>query len=133
MQVANLGQAVFTWVLERLADAGLVRGKTVGIDATMLEANAALRSTVHRDTGAGYETLLRGLTEASGIPTPTRAELARFDRKRRCPEPRHRIDRLRRARRANVVLHTAVATGEARRADLVEQPLRRPPGEVLET
>ena len=75
-------QAVFTWVLERLADAGLVRGKTVGIDATTLEANAALRSIVRRDTGAGYETFLRGLATASGIPTPTRAELARFDRKR---------------------------------------------------
>ncbi len=75
-------QAVFTWVLERLADAGLVRGKTVGIDATSLEANAALRSIVRRDTGAGYETFLHGLVEASGIPTPTRAALARFDRKR---------------------------------------------------
>ena len=52
--------AVFTWVLQRLADAGLVRGKTVGIDATTLEANAALRSIVRRDTGAGYETFLRG-------------------------------------------------------------------------
>ena len=44
-------QAVFTWVLQQLADAGLVRGKTVGIDATTLEANAALRSIVRRDTG----------------------------------------------------------------------------------
>ena len=43
--------AVFTWVLQRLADAGLVKGKTVGIDATTLEANAALRSIVRRDTG----------------------------------------------------------------------------------
>ena len=76
-------QAVFTWVLQRLADAGLVRGKTVGIDATTLEANGALRSIVRRDTGEDYETFLRGLAEASGIRTPTRAELARFDRKRR--------------------------------------------------
>ena len=75
-------EAVFTWVLQRLADAGLVRGKTVGIDATTLEANAALRSIVRRDTGEGYETFLRGLAEASDIPTPTRAELARLDRKR---------------------------------------------------
>ena len=74
--------AVFTWVLQRLAEAGLVRGKTVGIDATTLEANAALRSIVRRDTGAGYETFLRQLAAASGIPTPTRAELARLDRKR---------------------------------------------------
>ena len=75
-------QAVFTWVLQRLADAALVGGKTVGIDATTLEAKAALRSIVRRDTGADYETFLRGLAEASGIRTPTRAELARFDRKR---------------------------------------------------
>ena len=74
--------AVFTWVLQRLADAGLVGGKTVGIDATTLEANAALRSIVRRDTGAGYETFLRHLAAASGIATPTRAELARLDRKR---------------------------------------------------
>ena len=75
-------QAVFTWVLKRLADAGLVSGKTVGIDATTLEANAALRSIVRRDSGESYETFLHGLAAASGIPTPTRAELARLDRKR---------------------------------------------------
>ena len=51
--------AVFTWVLQRLADAGLVKGKTVGIDATTLEANAALRSIVRRDTGESYESLAR--------------------------------------------------------------------------
>ena len=62
-------QAVFTWVLERLADAGLVRGKTVGIDATTLEANAALRSIVRRDTGAGYETILHGLAERKASPS----------------------------------------------------------------
>ena len=73
---------VFTWVLQRLTDAGFVKGKTIGIDATTLEANAALRSIVHRDTGEGYETFLRGLAAASGIATPTRAELARLDRKR---------------------------------------------------
>jgi transposase len=44
-------EAVFTWILQRLADAGLVKGKTIGIDATTLEANAALRSIVRRDTG----------------------------------------------------------------------------------
>ena len=74
--------AVFTWVLQRLADAGLVKGQTVGIDATTLEANAALRSIVRRDTGAAYETFLRQLAAASSIATPTRAELTRLDRKR---------------------------------------------------
>jgi len=44
-------EAVFTWILQRLADAGLVKGHTIGIDATTLEANAALRSIVRRDTG----------------------------------------------------------------------------------
>ena len=72
-------QAVFTWVLQRLADAQLVKGRTLGIDATTLEANAALRSIVRRDTGEAYEAWLTRLAEASGIATPTRAELARFD------------------------------------------------------
>ena len=76
-------EAVFTWVLQQLADAGLVRGKTVGIDATTLEANAALRSIVRRDTGEDYTAFLTRLAEASGISTPTRAELARFDKSRK--------------------------------------------------
>ena len=63
---------VFTWVLERLATAGLVKGKTIGIDATTLEANAALRSIVRRDTGESYQEFLTKLAEASGIKTPTR-------------------------------------------------------------
>ena len=78
--------AVFTWVLQRLADAHLVQGRTVGIDATTLEANAAMRSIVRRDTGEAYEAYeawLTRLAAASGIATPTRAELARFDRKRK--------------------------------------------------
>ena len=76
-------EAVFTWVLERVAEAGLVRGKTVGIDATTLEANAAMRSIERRDTGESYEAFLRRLAEASGVETPTRADLARFDRSRK--------------------------------------------------
>ena len=66
-----------------LADAHLVEGHTIGIDATTLEANAAMRSIVRRDTGDAYEAWLTRLAEASGIATPTRAELARFDRKRK--------------------------------------------------
>jgi transposase len=76
-------QAVFTWMLQRLADAGLVTGTTVGIDATTLEANAALRSIVRRDTGESYQDFLTKLAQASGIETPTRADLARLDRKRK--------------------------------------------------
>ena len=76
-------EAVFTWILQRLADAGLVKGKTIGIDATTLEANAALRSIVRRDTGATYQEFLTQLAQASGVETPTREDLARVDRKRR--------------------------------------------------
>jgi len=76
-------QRVFTWVLERLAKEGLLVGKTVGIDATTLEANAAMRSIVRRDTGASYEEFLKGLAKASGIKTPTREALARLDRRRK--------------------------------------------------
>jgi transposase len=73
---------VFSWILERLSQAGLVNGKTVGVDATTLEANAALRSIARRDTGESYEAFLIGLAKASGIETPTREDLARLDRKR---------------------------------------------------
>jgi transposase len=58
-------QAVFTWILQQLADAGLVKGKTVGIDATTLEANAALRSIMRRDTGESYQDFLTKLAQAS--------------------------------------------------------------------
>ena len=74
---------VFTWMLKRLAEAGLVQGKTIGIDATTLEANAALRSIVRRDTGESYQEFLTQLAQASGIETPTREDLARLDRKRK--------------------------------------------------
>jgi transposase len=74
---------VFGWVLGVLADCGLLKGQRVAIDATTLEANAAMRSIVRRDTGASYEEFLRGLAKASGIETPTREELARLDRKRK--------------------------------------------------
>ena len=73
---------VFTWVLGVLAEKGLLKGQTLGVDATTLEANAALRTIVRRDTGEGYEEFLRRLAQASGIKTPTREQLARLDRKR---------------------------------------------------
>jgi transposase len=76
-------RAIFTWVLQCLSTAGLVKGKTIGIDATTLEANAALRSIVRRDSGESYEEFLTKLAKASGIGTPTRADLARIDRKRK--------------------------------------------------
>jgi transposase len=75
-------QAVFTWVLQRIAESGLLKGKTIGIDATTLEANAALRSIVRRDTGDNYQEFLINLAKESGIKTPTREDLARLDKKR---------------------------------------------------
>ena len=76
-------QEVFSWVLNLLADRGLLRGQRIGIDATTLEANAAMRSIVRRETGESYEEFLRGLAKASGLATPTREQLARLDRKRK--------------------------------------------------
>jgi len=76
-------RAVFTWVQQRLVEAGLLKGKTVAIDATTLEANAAMRSIVRRDTEQSYQEFLTGLAKASGIETPTREDLARLDRKRK--------------------------------------------------
>src|SRR6266571_5275839 len=72
----------FTWVLGVLAEKGLLKGETLGIDATTLEANAALRTIVGRDTGEGYQEFLKRLAQESGIKTPTREQLARLDRKR---------------------------------------------------
>ncbi len=74
---------VFFWALGLLADRELVKGKTVAIDATTLEANAAMRSIVRRDNGASYDEFLQGLAKESGIQTPTREDLARLDRKRK--------------------------------------------------
>ena len=74
--------SVFSWMLGVLAENGLVDGKTVGVDASTLEANAAMRSIVRRDTGASYNEFLEDLAKASGIETPTREDLARVDRKR---------------------------------------------------
>jgi transposase len=75
-------QAVFQWVLAVLADKKLLKGNTIGVDATTLEANAALRSIVRRDTGERYEEYLTRLAKESGIETPTREQLAKLDRKR---------------------------------------------------
>jgi transposase len=76
-------RAVFTWVQERLVKVGLLKGQTIAIDATTLEANAAMRSIVRRDTGESYQRFLTRLATASGIKTPTREALARLDRRRK--------------------------------------------------
>ncbi len=76
-------QEIFAWVLKVLAEKGLLKGQTLGVDATTLEANAAMKSIVRRETGEGYGEFLRRLAEESGQPTPTRAELARQDKNRK--------------------------------------------------
>jgi transposase len=75
-------EAVFSWVLQRLAEHGLVRGDRIGVDASTMEANAALRTIVRRDTGENYRAMLERLAAESGIATPTADDLVRLDRKR---------------------------------------------------
>jgi transposase len=76
-------QRIFSWVLEQLAQAGLIKGKTIGVDSTTLEANAAMKSIVRRDTGESYMAYLKRLAEAEGIDAKGAAALLRMDRKRK--------------------------------------------------
>ena len=76
-------EQVFTWIVELLAKHDLVNGKTVGVDTTTLEANAAMRSIVRRDTGESYNEFLTKLAKASGIETPTKEDLIALDKKRK--------------------------------------------------
>jgi transposase len=76
-------KAVFRWVLKILDKEGLVSGRTVSIDATTLEANAALKNIVRRDNGQSYNDYLKELAKAAGMENPTREQLARLDRKRK--------------------------------------------------
>ena len=74
---------IFAWVLEQLAQNGLVKGKTIGVDSTTLEANAAMKSIVRRDTGENYNEYLKRLAEAEGVDAADAAVLRRMDRKRK--------------------------------------------------
>ena len=76
-------QRIFSFVLEQLAQAGLIKGKTIGVDSTTLEANAAMKSIVRRDTGESYMAYLKRLAEAEGIDATDAAALLRMDRKRK--------------------------------------------------
>jgi transposase len=76
-------KAVFRWILRILEEEGLAQGQTVSVDATTLEANAAMRSIVRRDSGQRYEEYLRELAQTAGIENPTREQMARWDRKRK--------------------------------------------------
>jgi transposase len=74
---------VFVFVLSLLQDQGVLRGKAVAIDATTLEANAAMKSIVRKDSGEDWKEYLRGLAQAEGIDNPTEEELHRLDRNRK--------------------------------------------------
>jgi transposase len=76
-------QAVFQWVHNVLAEQKLLKGNIIGVDATTLEANAALRSIVRRDSGEQYQEFLTRLARENGIQTPTQQQLAKLDRKRK--------------------------------------------------
>jgi transposase len=80
-------QAVFTFVLAEVARRGMLKGKTIGIDATTLEANAAMRSIVRRDTGESYMEYLRRLATEAGIDSTDDAAVRRMDRKRKKKTP----------------------------------------------
>ncbi|MDQ2801457.1 MAG: transposase [Pseudomonadota bacterium] len=79
----EMHDAVFTWVLQRLAEHGLVRGERIGVDASTMEANAALRTIVRREGGESYREMLRRMAAESGIETPTADDLIRLDRSRK--------------------------------------------------
>jgi hypothetical protein len=76
-------EAVFTWVLARLAEHGLIKGDRIGVDASTMEANAALRAIVRQGSGEGYREMLQRLAKESGIETPTADDLIRLDKKRK--------------------------------------------------
>ena len=72
---------VLTWVQERLAGAGRLKGRPIAIDATMLEANATMRSILRQATGQSYQEFLTGLPAGSGMKTPTCEAVALLDRR----------------------------------------------------
>ena len=76
-------EAMFVFVLKLAAEKKLLAGKTVAVDSTMLEADAAMKSIVRRDTGEDWKTYLRGLAAEAGLENPTDEELRRFDKNRK--------------------------------------------------
>src|ERR687890_354716 len=76
-------ETVFGWVLALIAERGLIRGERIGVDASTMEANAALRAIVRRDGGESYREMLVRMAQESGIETPTAEDLIRLDRKRK--------------------------------------------------
>ncbi len=76
-------EAVFRFVLECAQEHGLLKGKTVAVDATFLEANAAMKSIVRRDTGENWGEYIRRLAEEEGVENPSDDDARRLDRKRK--------------------------------------------------
>lgn len=76
-------EAVFRFVLERAQAHGLLKGKTVAVDATFLEANAAMKSIVRRDTGESWREYIKRLAEEEGVENPSDEDARRRDRKRK--------------------------------------------------
>jgi transposase len=79
----DIHETVFGWVLKLVAEKGLVNGKRIGIDASTMEANAALRTIVRRDDGRTYREMLKQMARESGIETPSADDLVRIDRTRK--------------------------------------------------
>lgn len=79
--------AVFQFVLKLAAEKGLLRGKTVGVDSTTLEASAAMKSIVRQETGEDWRQYVVGLMRQEGAiekdDEPTDEEIRRFDKKRK--------------------------------------------------
>jgi hypothetical protein len=80
---AVVHENVFAFVLGVAEQKGLLDGKTVGVDSTLLEANAAMKTLERRDTGDDYKSYLRKLAVEAGLENPTDEELRRFDKKRK--------------------------------------------------
>ena len=78
----DLHEEVFVFVLKVLAQKGVLRGKTIGVDATTLEANAAMKSIVRRDTGESWREYIRRLAAEEGVEDPTDDDARRMDRGR---------------------------------------------------
>jgi transposase len=79
----EIHETVFGWVLKLVAEQGLVKGKRIGIDASTMEANAALRTIVRGDDGRTYREMLKQMAKESGIDTPSADDLVRIDRTRK--------------------------------------------------
>ena len=86
-------EKVFGWVLSLVAERGLVKGERIGVDGSTMEANAALRTIVRRDSGETYRQI--DAAKESGVETPTIDDLVRLDRKRKGKDSRTRIGRAR--------------------------------------